>query len=66
MQAEVFIAQNPQYIDFARDCIGEGYTPIFEWCSNKNRIVLDYPEDQLILTSVRHMITGEYQKLWNI
>lgn len=49
-----------RYIDFAVRCIAMGYTPIFEWCSRKQRIVLDYKEDQLILTAVRNMITGEY------
>jgi RNA ligase len=37
-----------------------GWTPIFEWCSNKNRIVLDYPEDRLVLTAVRSFQAGYY------
>lgn len=57
---EEFVNNNPQYIDFSREIIERGYTPIFEWCSRKQRIVLDYPEDQLILTAVRHMETGLY------
>lgn len=39
---------------------GDVYTPIFEWCSRKQRIVLDYPEDKLILTGIRNNRTGEY------
>jgi len=37
-----------------------GYTPIFEWCSAGNRIVLEYPEDRLILLAVRDTYTGRY------
>jgi RNA ligase len=33
---------------------------VFEWCSNKNRIVLDYPEDRLVLTAVRENVSGNY------
>jgi RNA ligase len=36
------------------------YTPIFEYCSRRNQIVIDYPEDKLVLTAMRHNITGEY------
>lgn len=60
MQAEEFVAKNTVYQAVAAACIQGGYTPIFEWCSNKNRIVLDYPEDQLVLTAVRHMVEGDY------
>jgi RNA ligase len=38
----------------------DAYTPIFEYCSRRNQIVIDYPEDKLILTAMRHNITGEY------
>ena len=58
---EEFVKNNPQYIEFASDLIADGLTPIFEWCSRKQRIVLDYKEDQLILTAIRNMNTGEYR-----
>lgn len=57
---EEFVKNNPQYQVFASDLIAIGYTPIFEWCSRKQRIVLDYKEDQLILTALRHIQTGSY------
>ena len=57
---EEFIKNNPQYEHFAWDFINFGFTPIFEWCSRKQRIVLDYAEDQLILTAARNQVTGEY------
>ena len=62
MQAEVFVATQPKYVDFAKQCIKDGFTPVFEWCSRKSRIVLDYPEDQLILTALRKNDSGEYMR----
>lgn len=55
-----FLALNPQYVVFANAMIDSGFTPIFEFCSRSQRIVIDYPEDRLVLTAVRHMETGEY------
>ena len=60
MEAEVFVAQHPEYVEYAEMCFVVGITPIFEWCSNKNRIVLDYPEDRLVLTALRFNLTGGY------
>ena len=57
---EEFIYAHRNYHYYAWKMIQRGYTPIFEWCSRKQRIVLDYKEDQLILTAVRNMTTGEY------
>lgn len=63
MQAEEFIADKPQYskfFDFCRSFGEQGHTPIFEWCSRKQRIVIDYPIDELVLLAVRNNLTGEY------
>jgi RNA ligase len=60
MNAEVFIADKPEYAKFIRSSIACGMTPIFEWVSRKNRIVVDYPEDNLILTAVRDNLSGTY------
>jgi RNA ligase len=40
--------------------IARGYTPIFEWVSPDDRIVIDYGEPNLILTAIRHNNTGVY------
>ncbi len=48
------------YERFCRDLMLDGFTPMFEWCSRLNTIVIDHPVDQLILTGVRHMIDGSY------
>ena len=75
MNAEVFIADKPHYDTFIRKCFQRNITPLFEWCSRKNRIVVDYPEDQLILTGMRDKTTGcyvyydamlKYATAWNI
>jgi RNA ligase len=60
MNAEYFVANKPEYAAFINTAIQNNFTPIFEWCSRKNRIVVDYPEDQLILTAVRHVNSGLY------
>jgi RNA ligase len=60
MGAEEFVAGNPQYEEFARLCDEDGLTPIFEWCSRKQRIVVDYPEDRLVLIAIRNKVSGEY------
>ena len=74
-QAENFIVDKPEYSFFINMCISQNATPIFEWISRKNRIVIDYPEDNLILTAVRWNSNGsyvpyneivEYQKKFNI
>ena len=57
---EKFVEEHSNYRQFAKFTIGRGYTPIFEWCSRKQRIVLDYKEDQLILTAIRDITTGRY------
>jgi RNA ligase len=57
---EKFIEAHSEYRIYAKFMLSRGYTPIFEWCSRKQRIVLDYSEDQLILTAVRDVVSGRY------
>ena len=64
MQAEKFVACHPQYEQFARMVmVNLGFTPIFEWTSRKQRIVIDYEEDNLVLIAVRDTISGKYFSL---
>lgn len=63
MGAELFVASRSGYADFAKFVIDCGKTAIFEWCSRKQRIVVDYPEDRLVLIAIRDNITGEYESL---
>jgi RNA ligase len=52
MNAETWLTAQSDYNQkmlFLQKMIAENKTPIFEWCSRKNQIVLDYPNDNLIL-----------------
>lgn len=60
LPVEEFVANNPVYNVVAAACASMLATPIFEWCSRKQRIVIDYPQDMLVLTAVRLNNTGEY------
>jgi len=60
MQAEVFVAKNSNYVEFAAKCIEREITPIFEWVSRQQRIVVDYEQDNLVLLAIRDNYTGEY------
>lgn len=46
--------------DFCRDMIAAGFTPIFEYTSPENRVVLAYEKPELTLLAVRDMKTGAY------
>lgn len=61
LPVQTYVHANPQYLQMAHDCIAQGVTPIYEWCSPQQRIILDYREEQLILTAVRDNTTGQYQ-----
>jgi RNA ligase len=60
-QIKPFLMDNPQYEKFAIKCIEMGKTPIFEWTSNKQRIVLNYENDNLILVAIRDNYSGKYE-----
>ncbi len=54
------VASRPEYEEFARHAHMIGWTPMFEWCTRQQRIVIDYPVDQLVLTHMRNNQTGAY------
>ncbi len=59
--AQEFLDANPNYDTFCRDMIARDLTPIFEWCTRKQRIVLDYgAKDRLVLTGIRENVSGAY------
>lgn len=60
LMAEEFVADKAEYRKLAEDCIASGLTPIFEFCSRRSRIVVDYPEDQIVLLAVRNNLSGSY------
>jgi RNA ligase len=57
---EEFVKARSYYSEFAQQMISLNLTPIFEWTSRKQRIVIDYPNDNLTLLAIRHNKTGEY------
>jgi len=64
MQAEEWLAaQDSEYKEWLRAYIDNGYTPIFEWVSPFNQIVLAYEEADLVLLAIRENVTGRYLDL---
>jgi RNA ligase len=75
MQAEAWLAaQDPMLKEWMAIMMVQGITPIFEWVSPFNQIVLAYETADLVLLSLRNNITGEYldvgdpknDKLWTV
>jgi RNA ligase len=65
-QAEEFISDKPHYAEFIHSMFDGKLTPIFEWVSRKNRIVVDYENDNLILTAIRNTEMGHYLPYFNM
>lgn len=62
---EVIDRKFKRYNDFSLECLANRITPIFEFTSPKNRIVLDYAEEGMWLLGMRHMITGNYIDIYH-
>lgn len=60
MAAELHLVGKSSHHKLITECLGSGLTPLFEWCSRSNRVVVDYPEDRLVLTAIRDNETGRY------
>jgi RNA ligase len=66
MQAETWLAAhiNTGFLvskgEWLRTCVRAGVTPIFEWVSPFNQIVLAYEEPDLVYLGSRDNVTGEY------
>jgi RNA ligase len=64
MDAETWLAaQDSEYKEWLRFYMDNGYTPIFEWVSPFNQIVLAYEIEDLVLLAIRDNVTGEYLDL---
>ena len=64
-QADEFIVrmrEEEKYNAFFGLCHISNVTPIFEWCSRQNRVVIDHPSDRLVLLAVRDNYTGKYME----
>jgi RNA ligase len=61
MQAETWLAaQDPSLNEWLRQCVHDSVTPIFEWVSPFNQIVLAYEEADLVYLGTRDNATGAY------
>lgn len=61
MQAEEWLAaQDPSLKEWMRQCVRDSVTPIFEWVSPFNQIVLAYEEADLVYLGTRDNATGAY------
>lgn len=61
MLAEEWLVDHPRYTQLANYYIEHGYTPLFEFVSRDNRIVVDYgAESDMILLAVRDNDHGDY------
>ncbi|KAG2386015.1 hypothetical protein C9374_003164 [Naegleria lovaniensis] len=52
--------QRKSYISFCKYCIEKEWTPLFEFCSPKQTIVIEYTESSLTLLAIRKNESGEY------
>ncbi len=53
-----FVSTRPEYIRLIEWMEEHDFTPLFEWCSRQQKIVIDYPEDMLVLLAARHKTSG--------
>ena len=61
MQAEAWLAaQDPALKEWMRQCVEDGVTPLFEWVSPFNQIVLAYETADLVYLGTRDNATGAY------
>lgn len=58
MVDEIFL--RPEYVALNTFCSEHNLTAQYEFCSRRQRIVVDYSVEQLVLTAIRHNVTGEY------
>ncbi|CAB4129945.1 RNA ligase A [uncultured Caudovirales phage] len=57
------VNQQTAYNQYIERCLSQETTPIFEYCSRENRVVIDYPVSRLVLTGLRCNRTGAYLPL---
>lgn len=60
MLAETWLVDHPKYAKFAAWCLDNGVTPLFEYVSPENRVVVDYGKRDMILLAMRWNLNGRY------
>lgn len=57
---EDFVKSNQNILEMADELLSKEVSPIFEFTSLKNRVVIAYNSDNLTLLAARHMFSGNY------
>lgn len=60
IQVENFVKENEKYDFFVRELCENNITPLFEWTSPTNRIVVNYEKEELTLLLARENFSGNY------
>lgn len=61
LQAEKWLYNKGDNVKgWLRSCVENGITPLFEWISQNNQIVLKYEQDDLVYLGSRDNVTGVY------
>lgn len=60
MMAECLVATDRPLFDLIMDHKGSTYLPIFEYIGPKNRVVVEYAKERLVLTALRNVVDGSY------
>lgn len=63
LRAADFVSDIVHYQDFVRHAASKGLQPIFEWIDPAYPIIIRYQEKRLVLTALRHLVTGSYMSL---
>lgn len=61
--AEAWLVDKPHYRKFALRIMSLGMTPIFEFVSLENRIVVRYDESNMVLLAIRNNLDGTYMDI---
>jgi RNA ligase len=63
LRCEKWLASDPRkeaYEELFKYFIDAGWTPMFEWCSEDDRIILEYRDSELIFLTARNNMLGDY------
>ena len=58
--ATAFALKNFKFVEFSKRMTQNGYNPIFEYVDPSIPIVIRYPKEDMILTAIRELSTGNY------
>jgi hypothetical protein len=59
-KGEELLKKNDNLLNFTKELLNKGFTPIFELISPEFQLVIPYDKDELFLTEIRENKTGRY------